>query len=191
MLEQREAMLSEILQLPTLDAHTHVDAGHLAARGLHDVLLYHGGIGAVQCGCPDGVRLSRSRTRPRSQSASSVPCPISPASKIPASFTFAKPSSGICTGGRRISPRKTGALCTASFRIGRRTPPGPGKSCAAPASGASPPSGGAARTAAPTTSCSTRWNGPFSRAANGDSSIPPCWSWRSPGTSRKPAHRCR
>lgn len=59
MLEQREAMLSEILQLPTLDAHTHVDAGHLAARGLHDVLLYHMVVSELySAGCPDGVRLS-------------------------------------------------------------------------------------------------------------------------------------
>ena len=26
---------------PLLDAHTHLDASHLAARGLHDILLYH------------------------------------------------------------------------------------------------------------------------------------------------------
>jgi hypothetical protein len=27
--------------IPLLDIHTHLDASHLAARGLHDIALYH------------------------------------------------------------------------------------------------------------------------------------------------------
>lgn len=44
---------------PLLDAHTHLDAGHLSARGLHDVLLYHMVISdLVSAGCPSRARLS-------------------------------------------------------------------------------------------------------------------------------------
>ena len=40
-----EALTSQIEEAlsgqPILDVHTHLDATHLAARGLHDLLLYH------------------------------------------------------------------------------------------------------------------------------------------------------
>jgi glucuronate isomerase len=43
---------------PMLDVHTHLDATHLAARGLHDVLLYHMVVSdLVSAGCPDRSRL--------------------------------------------------------------------------------------------------------------------------------------
>lgn len=46
-------------EIPLLDAHTHLDAGHLAARGLHDVLLYHMVISDLaSAGCPSRARLS-------------------------------------------------------------------------------------------------------------------------------------
>lgn len=45
--------------IPLLDAHTHIDAGHLSARGLHDILLYHMVISdLVSSGCPSRDRLS-------------------------------------------------------------------------------------------------------------------------------------
>jgi hypothetical protein len=51
-----EEGLSEI---PLLDIHTHLDASHLAARGLHDILLYHMVISdLVSAGCPSRARLS-------------------------------------------------------------------------------------------------------------------------------------
>jgi hypothetical protein len=51
-----EEGLSEI---PLLDIHTHLDASHLAARGLHDILLYHMLISdLVSAGCPSRERLS-------------------------------------------------------------------------------------------------------------------------------------
>jgi hypothetical protein len=44
---------------PMLDVHTHLDATHLTARGLHDVLLYHMVISdLVSAGCPDRGRLT-------------------------------------------------------------------------------------------------------------------------------------
>lgn len=44
---------------PLLDAHTHLDAAHLAARGLHDILLYHMLISDLaSAGCPSRERLS-------------------------------------------------------------------------------------------------------------------------------------
>ncbi len=45
--------------IPLLDAHTHIDASHLSARGLHDVLLYHMVISDLaSAGCPNRARLS-------------------------------------------------------------------------------------------------------------------------------------
>jgi glucuronate isomerase len=49
--------------VPTLDAHTHLDATHLAARGLHDILLYHMVVSdLVSAGCPDAARMSENPT---------------------------------------------------------------------------------------------------------------------------------
>jgi len=54
------AELEEGLQtVPLLDAHTHLDAAHLTARGLHDILLYHMLISDLgSAGCPSQARLS-------------------------------------------------------------------------------------------------------------------------------------
>ncbi len=53
--EVEEALAS----VPVIDAHTHLDAAHLAARGLHDILLYHMVISdLVSAGCPSRARLS-------------------------------------------------------------------------------------------------------------------------------------
>ncbi len=55
-----EAALGSV---PTLDAHTHLDATHLAARGLHDILLYHMVVSdLVSAGCPDAARLPEDPT---------------------------------------------------------------------------------------------------------------------------------
>jgi hypothetical protein len=49
--------------VPQLDAHTHLDAGHLCARGLHDILLYHMVVSdLVSAGCPDRGRLTEHPT---------------------------------------------------------------------------------------------------------------------------------
>jgi len=48
---------------PMLDVHTHLDATHLAARGLHDILLYHMVVSdLVSAGCPDRARLPEAPT---------------------------------------------------------------------------------------------------------------------------------
>jgi hypothetical protein len=58
------ALASELEQalaeLPMFDAHTHLVGGHLGARGLHDVLLYHMVISDLYAaGCPSGARLTQ------------------------------------------------------------------------------------------------------------------------------------
>jgi len=61
MSEQSRAQRIEesLATLPVLDAHTHLAGGKLAARGLHDVLLYHMSISDLySAGCPSGARLS-------------------------------------------------------------------------------------------------------------------------------------
>jgi hypothetical protein len=46
-------------EIPLIDVHTHVDASHLTARGLHDIMLYHMVVSDLaSAGCPDRARLS-------------------------------------------------------------------------------------------------------------------------------------
>ena len=57
--ETAQTLEEGLAAMPLFDAHTHVDAAHLSARGLHDVLLYHMCISdLVSAGCPDRARLS-------------------------------------------------------------------------------------------------------------------------------------
>jgi len=54
-----EAFAFLINNVPAIDVHTHLNAAHLGARGLHDILLYHMVISDLYCaGGPDGNRLS-------------------------------------------------------------------------------------------------------------------------------------
>lgn len=54
-----DSLFAELLTIPAHDVHTHIDASHPVARGLHDVLLYHMVISELySAGCPDGARLS-------------------------------------------------------------------------------------------------------------------------------------
>ncbi len=59
-IETLTSQIEEALnEQPVLDVHTHLDATHLAARGLHDLLLYHMVVSDLySAGCPDGGRLS-------------------------------------------------------------------------------------------------------------------------------------
>lgn len=58
-----EKLFNDIWDMPLVDIHTHLDANHLAARGLHDILLYHMVISELYAaGCPDGARLSEDPT---------------------------------------------------------------------------------------------------------------------------------
>jgi hypothetical protein len=57
-MNQTEELFEKIRLIPAVDIHTHIDASHLSARGLHDVLLYHMVISELySAGCPDGARL--------------------------------------------------------------------------------------------------------------------------------------
>jgi glucuronate isomerase len=49
-----------LADIPILDVHTHLVGGKLAARGLHDVLLYHMVVSDLYAaGCPTGDRLTQ------------------------------------------------------------------------------------------------------------------------------------
>ncbi|MCL1793786.1 MAG: hypothetical protein FWG34_07945 [Oscillospiraceae bacterium] len=55
----KNEIYNELCKIPMLDAHTHIDASHMCARGLHDILLYHMVISDLySAGCPEGSRLS-------------------------------------------------------------------------------------------------------------------------------------
>src|SRR5437016_3760823 len=57
MVNNLEAALADV---PILDVHTHLVGGRLAARGLHDILLYHMVISDLYAaGCPSGARLTQ------------------------------------------------------------------------------------------------------------------------------------
>jgi len=67
-------------EIPLLDAHTHLDATHLGARGLHDVLLYHMVVSdLVSAGCPDRARLSESPTEEEARARIERALPYLPA----------------------------------------------------------------------------------------------------------------
>jgi glucuronate isomerase len=49
-----------LAEIPVLDVHTHLVGGKLAARGLHDILLYHMVVSDLYAaGCPHGSRLTQ------------------------------------------------------------------------------------------------------------------------------------
>jgi hypothetical protein len=52
-----------------MDPHTHLDASHLPARGLDDILLYHMAISDLYAaGCPSGARISEDRSSEEARS---------------------------------------------------------------------------------------------------------------------------
>jgi glucuronate isomerase len=61
-MDYREAfpiLTQQIGRIEAIDAHTHINSAHMAARGLHDVMLYHMMISELYAaGCPSGQRLS-------------------------------------------------------------------------------------------------------------------------------------
>ncbi len=55
----RDTLEDSLAEIPLLDVHTHLDAEHLSARGLHDILLYHMVISDLaSAGCRSRARLS-------------------------------------------------------------------------------------------------------------------------------------
>ncbi|HVP19319.1 MAG TPA: hypothetical protein VMU36_10005, partial [Spirochaetia bacterium] len=67
-------------EIPLLDVHTHLDATHLAARGLHDILLYHMVVSdLVSAGCPDRMRLPESPTEEEARARIERALPFLPA----------------------------------------------------------------------------------------------------------------
>ncbi len=65
-----------LAEIPLLDVHTHLDAAHLAARGLDDVLLYHMTVSELSsAGCPSRARVPEDPTpeEARSRIAEALP----------------------------------------------------------------------------------------------------------------------
>ncbi len=55
-----DTLESALAGVPILDVHTHLCGAHLAARGLHDILLYHMVVSDLYAaGCPSGARLTQ------------------------------------------------------------------------------------------------------------------------------------
>jgi hypothetical protein len=52
-------VFDDLCSIPILDIHTHLVDGHLGARGLHDIILYHMAVSDLySAGCPSGARLT-------------------------------------------------------------------------------------------------------------------------------------
>ena len=65
-----------LLSFPWMDPHTHLDAAHLTARGLDDILLYHMAVSDLYAaGCPTGARVPEERTeeQARKRIAQAIP----------------------------------------------------------------------------------------------------------------------
>jgi hypothetical protein len=55
-----DALEHALAEVPVLDVHTHLCGAKLAARGLHDILLYHMIVSDLySAGCPTGARLTQ------------------------------------------------------------------------------------------------------------------------------------
>jgi hypothetical protein len=69
-----------LASIPLLDAHTHLDATHLAARGLHDIMLYHMVVSdLVSAGCPDRTRLAEAPSEEEARARIERALPFLPA----------------------------------------------------------------------------------------------------------------
>jgi hypothetical protein len=81
MITELEEALADV---PILDIHTHLVGGKLAARGLHDVLLYHMVVSDLYAaGCPTGARLTPfpgwpSRDKADARIKEAIPYPLWP-----------------------------------------------------------------------------------------------------------------
>ena len=61
-----ETLIEQIDEIEAIDAHTHINSSHMAARGLHDIMLYHMVVSDLYAaGCPSGHRLSDDPDWPR------------------------------------------------------------------------------------------------------------------------------
>ena len=75
-----EAVKDGLSEIPLLDVHTHLDAGHLPARGLDDVLLYHMVVSELaSAGCPTRARVSEDPTLEEAQLRLAEALPFVPA----------------------------------------------------------------------------------------------------------------
>ena len=55
-----DSLENALAEVPVLDVHTHLCGAKLAARGLHDILLYHMIVSDLySAGCPSGARLTQ------------------------------------------------------------------------------------------------------------------------------------
>jgi hypothetical protein len=68
-----------LAEIPLLDVHTHLDAAHLAARGLDDILLYHMLVSELSsAGCPSRARVSEDRDTEEARSRTAEALPFVP-----------------------------------------------------------------------------------------------------------------
>ncbi len=86
-------LTSAIAEIPALDVHTHLAGGKLAARGLHDIILYHMVISDLYAaGCPHGARLSEFPKWPDQQGG--APAALEAGDPLPAQDRQHQPAGG-------------------------------------------------------------------------------------------------
>jgi hypothetical protein len=75
-----QTLADGLAEIPLLDAHTHLDAAHLSARGLDDVLLYHMVVSDLSsAGVPSRARVSEDPTREEADARVAEALPYVPA----------------------------------------------------------------------------------------------------------------
>ena len=174
--------------VPLLDAHTHLDATHLRARGLHDILLYHMVISdLVSAGCPDRDGLPRSPTdeEARARIERALPYPSGHLQHELLLGPAHHPSGSV----RLAAAGDRGQLAELDAPDPRARPGG-GRARRNPggrrASLAAAPSCGAVTTGARTPCCSIPWSGHSSPGRSGGNTIRRCTSWRRRGRRDAP-----
>ena len=176
--QELETALAEV---PVLDIHTHLVGGRLGARGLHDVLLYHMVISDLYAaGCPSGGAADAISGWPDEEESPRRIAEARAASDAHSEHQLvlgrAADSRGICTAGTSRSTadnwRRAGRH---DPRTGRRPRVASRHSRSSSESAAPARKSPGAAAARMTTGCNTRWNGLFSRAANGANSTRPCY----------------
>ncbi|MCX8052882.1 MAG: hypothetical protein N3B12_03670 [Armatimonadetes bacterium] len=65
-----DQVYNRLVDIPIIDAHTHLIGGRLGATGLHDILLYHMAVSDLYAaGCPSGSRLTQYPGKPSDEEA--------------------------------------------------------------------------------------------------------------------------
>ena len=173
-----------------MDPHTHLDAAHLTARGLDDILLYHMAVSDLYAaGCPTGARVAEDRTsaEARHRILESLPY-LAPYATLRFRGEYAL-SWRTYTAGVNPSHRTTGSGWIMSSPSARMILVGRVRSSGGRGSHERALSSGAGAWGKQTTCCNTHSSGRSLPAGSGVSRISRFMSWNGHGTTMRQSLR--